>query len=224
MSFETAAVALAEAMNRHSDVMERHIAALGAAPNAAANAASSVQATGSDKSNKSTSASTADDTAEAVSIYWRNPETGDLGIVDSEAAYKKLKKEQPKVIKVPKSKYDALLAEKEEAEQNNGGDEDGEVSEFVQGILDGLEPSPEESDIVAVFQKYLSPELDKAERTARAGLIKPILEKVKAAKATLVKEGDRYDVMTEVVKAMEAHIEETGQTSPYADDEEGGLV
>lgn len=217
MSFEQIIVAHTEALNANTSMMQRYIDALNA--NAGAAAVETKQEKAADKSTTTSKDTSA---ADAAPIYWRNPETGELGTVETEAEWKKLKKAQAKAIKIPESKYNSLLEEQQA--QNNDASTDGDLPEFVQARIDSFPAEPEESDIVSMFQAYLSQDLDKEERTARAGLIKPILQKVGAAKATAVKEGDRLEVMTEVTKAMEAHIAETDQTSPFAEGEDDGLV
>lgn len=153
------------------------------------------------------------DESGSTTIYWHLPSTGEFGTVESEAEFKKLKKEKAKAVKIPESKYQDLV----EAASKT----DGEYSDRLQALLDAIPDEPEEGDIVTLFQKYLSKDLEREERDARAALIKPILAKFKAAKATAVKEEDRHDVMVDVTVAIETHLEETGQVS---DDEENGLV
>ena len=106
-----------------------------------------------------------------------------------------------------------------EAASQTGGDE-GEYSDRILALIEAVPETPEESDIIELFTGYLPKDLSKDERAARAEIIKPILEGVKAAKATAVKEDDRYDVMVAVIKGIESHLEETGQVS----DDESGLV
>ena len=221
MSFEAITAAHTEALNANTAMMERHIAALGAAANAATSNPSA-----KDTSSKTTSTvgnKTSDAGKTAEPIYYKNPKNAEeFGTVETEAEWKKLKKATPSLIKIPVNMYEELVAA---ASKVGGGDDDGDVSEFVAGRIASFPEEPEESDIVTLFQGYLSQDLDKAERTKRAGLIKPILESVNAPKATAVKAEDRRDVMVAVTKAMEAHIEETDQTSPFAEaDEEDGLV
>lgn len=149
-------------------------------------------------------------------IYWSVPNTEHFGTVESEAEFKKVKKTHAKAIKIPESKYNDLV----EAASKVDGD-NSEYSERILALIDALPDSPEESDIIELFTGYLPKDLAKDERTARAEIIKPILEGVKAAKATAVKEEDRYDVMVAVIKGIETHLEETGQVS---EDDENGLV
>lgn len=153
--------------------------------------------------------------ADETTLYWSVPNTEHFGTVKSEAEFKKIKKDHPKAIKIPESKYEALV------EAASKSDDTGEYSERILALIEALSETPEESDIIELFTGYLPKDLSKDERAARAEIIKPILEGVKAAKATAVKEEDRYEVMVAVIKGIESHLEETGQVS---EDDEGGLV
>lgn len=152
-------------------------------------------------------------------IYWHIPGTEEFGSVDTEAEWKKLKKAKAKAVKIPESKYQTLV----EAASSTGDDDvpEGEYSERIMALIDDVPEEPSADDITDLFKKYLPKDLEKAERDARADIIKPILAAVKAPKASAVKDEDRRDVMVEVIKGIEVHLEETGQVS---DDEDEGLV
>lgn len=156
-------------------------------------------------STKDTKSDNKDDSAAEETIYWHIPGTKEFGTFTSEAEFKKLKRSKTKAIKIPKSKYDTLV---EKASQS---DDNGEYSDRIQGLIDEIPESPDQDDIRTLFLKYLQEGLAKDERAARIEVVKSVLEPAGVAKATLVPEDQRYDVMVALVKAMETHLEETGQ-------------
>jgi hypothetical protein len=165
---------------------------------------------------KSTDAGNSDDAGSADPIYWHIPGTEEFGSVDTEAEWKKLKKAKAKAVKIPESKYQTLV------EAASGTDDEGDTGEFsdrIQALIDEVPEEPTADDITDLFKKYLPKDLEKAERDARAEIIKPILAGVKALKASAVKDDDRRDVMIDVIKGIESHLEETGQVD--SDDDEG---
>ncbi len=207
MSIEQLIAANTEALNNLAAAIREQIAAGGAA--------TSLKTVVTDKKASDKGMDTAGETAEP--IYWHNPTSKEFGTAESEAEFKKLKKADAKVVKIPASKYEELV---EEASQSNDDDAaGGEYSDRILDLISEVPEQPSEDDIRELFMRYLPKDLAKDERDARAELVKPILAGVKAPKATAVKEGDRYDVMVATIKAMETHLEETGQV-----EEEGNLV
>ena len=167
---------------------------------------------------KSTDAGNADDAGAADPIYWHIPGTEEFGSVDTEAEWKKLKKAKAKAVKIPESKYQTLV-EAASSTDDEGDADTGEFSDRIQALIDEVPEEPTADDITDLFKKYLPKDLEKAERDARAEIIKPILAGVKAPKASAVKDEDRRDVMIDVIKGIETHLEETGQVD--SDDDEG---
>ncbi len=200
MSIEQLIAANTEALNNLAAAIREKFAA-------GASAAASASTATSSKTTSDKAADTAGETAEP--IYWHNPTTKEFGTAESEAEFKKLKKADAKVVKIPASKYEKLV---EEASKTSDDDAtDGDYSDRILDLISEVPEEPTEDDIRELFTRYLPNDLDKSERDARAELIKPILAGVKAPKATAVKEEDRRDVMIATIKALETHLEETGQ-------------
>lgn len=222
MSIEKAIADQTAAINENTKVLQMVLEALkagGTTPAAAeakgAKNTSSAKNTGKG-SDADTGGNNADDTGAADPIYWHIPGTEEFGSVDTEAEWKKLKKAKAKAVKIPESKYQSLV------EAASGTDDEGDTGEFsdrIQALIDEVPEEPTVEDIAELFKKYLPKDLAKPERAARADIIKPILEAVNAEKATVVKDGDRRDVMIDVIKGIETHLEETGQVD--SDDDEG---
>ena len=222
MSIEKAIADQTAAINENTKVLQMVLEALkagGTTPAAAetkgAKNTSSAKNTGKG-SDANTDDNNADDAGAADPIYWHIPGTEEFGSVDTEAEWKKLKKAKAKAVKIPESKYQTLV------EAASGTDDEGDTGEFsdrIQALIDEVPEDPTVEDIAELFKKYLPKDLAKPERAARADIIKPILEAVNAEKATVVKDGDRRDVMIDVIKGIETHLEETGQVD--SDDDEG---
>lgn len=222
MSIEKAIADQTAAINENTKVLQMVLEALkagGTTPAAAetkgAKNTSSAKNTGKG-SDANTDDNNADDAGAADPIYWHIPGTEEFGSVDTESEWKKLKKAKAKAVKIPESKYQTLV------EAASGTDDEGDTGEFsdrIQALIDEVPEEPTADDITDLFKKYLPKDLEKAERDARAEIIKPILAGVKAPKASAVKDDDRRDVMIDVIKGIETHLEETGQVD--SDDDEG---
>lgn len=224
MSIEKAIADQTAAINENTKVLQMVLEALkagGATPAAAetkgAKNTSSAKNAGKG-SDANTDADNADDAGAADPIYWHIPGTEEFGSVDTEAEWKKLKKAKAKAVKIPESKYQTLV-EAARGTDDEGDADTGEFSGRIQALIDEVPEDPTVEDIAELFKKYLPKDLAKPERAARADIIKPILEAVNAEKATVVKDGDRRDVMIDVIKGIETHLEETGQVD--SDDDEG---
>lgn len=222
MSIEKAIADQTAAINENTKVLQMVLEALkagGTTPAAAetkgAKNTSSAKNTGKG-SDANTDDNNADDAGAADPIYWHIPGTEEFGSVDTEAEWKKLKKAKAKAVKIPESKYQSLV---EAASDTDDEGDTGEFSDRIQALIDEVPEEPTVEDIAELFKKYLPKDLAKPERAARADIIKPILEAVNAEKATVVKDGDRRDVMIDVIKGIETHLEETGQVD--SDDDEG---
>lgn len=222
MSIEKAIADQTAAINENTKVLQMVLEALkaGGTTPAAAETKGSKNTSSAKNTGKGSDANTddnnADDAGAADPIYWHIPGTEEFGSVDTEAEWKKLKKAKAKAVKIPESKYQSLV------EAASGTDDEGDTGDFsdrIQALIDEVPEEPTVEDIAELFKKYLPKELAKPERAARADIIKPILEAVNAEKATVVKDGDRRDVMIDVIKGIETHLEETGQVD--SDDDEG---
>lgn len=121
----------------------------------------------------------ADDSSIAVTIYWFDSASGDIGTVDSEEAFKALKKKQPKAVKWTQTKYEAKLAELEAA-KNKGNTESEDDDEI-----------PSEQDLIDAFGAYLDPNLDEDEKTERRAFVGPIVKRFGAKKASAIPEEHR---------------------------------
>lgn len=122
-------------------------------------------------------------------IYWLDNKAGEVGVVDSEAAFKTLKKQNANVVKTTESKYKAKLAEIEaaaNAQQDEGTDD---------------EP-PSVQDVIDAFSAYLPADLDADERKLRAAFVKPLLERFGAKKATELAEQHRKLAINLVKRKM----------------------
>ena len=225
MSIEKAIADQTAAIQKNTEAQLQVLAALQSlATAAAAGAATVTSEKGAGKTSttkntdKSTDAGKSDDAGASDPIYWHIPGTEEFGSVDTEAEWKKLKKAKAKAVKIPESKYQTLV-EAASGTDDEGDADTGEFSDRIQALIDEVPEDPTVEDIAELFKKYLPKDLAKPERAARADIIKPILEAVNAEKATVVKDGDRRDVMIDVIKGIETHLEETGQVD--SDDDEG---
>lgn len=221
MSIEKAIADQTAAINENTKVLQMVLEAIkaGGTVSGATSATAGKGTSGTGKSSGKGSADAdggTDDGDAADPIYWHIPGTEEFGTVETEAEWKKLKRAKAKAVKIPESKYQTLVDAASNADDGAG---DGEYSDRIQALIDEVPEEPSVEDIADLFKKYLPKDLDKAERDARAEVIKPILAKVKAPKATAVKEEDRRDVMIDVIKGLESHLEETGQVD--GDDDEG---
>ncbi|ASW27689.1 hypothetical protein JT317_gp70 [Klebsiella phage YMC16/01/N133_KPN_BP] len=177
-----------EAQEKATEVQLQVLAAL----QALAAAGGTTTVTSEKGAGKTRTTKNTDKSTDADPIYWHIPGTEEFGSVDTEAEWKKLKKAKAKAVKIPESKYQTLV------EAASGTDDEGDTGEFsdrIQALIDEVPEEPTADDITDLFKKYLPKDLEKAERDARAEIIKPILAGVKAPKASAVKDDDRRDVM-----------------------------
>ena len=128
---------------------------------------------------KDTSTGTdADDSSTNVTIYWFSSATDSVGTVDSEEAFKALKKKDAKVVKIPETKYQAKLAELEKAKA-------------AAAQADDEDDIPTEQDLIDAFGAYLNPDLDEDEKTERRAFVGPIVKRFGAKKASAIPEEHR---------------------------------
>ena len=154
-----------------------------------------------------TSSAAAVEAAENGPIYWADNETGLFGEVDSEAAYKALKKKSPGIHKIPDTMYERKLAEKQAAEDAAAEDAAAAKKEAAdkkaaakkeaaakkaaedaaaakKETASGDAPEASEEELVAAFQSYLPKDLSKEERAERHAFVKPLLQRFGASRAT----------------------------------------
>lgn len=143
-----------------------------AAPAAAANTASANRASASSKSQDKPGVDEAGDI-----IYWGNHEKKVYGTVDSEDAFKALKKKDPKIVKLTQTQYDKKQGELAAAAAEKDPDEEREV--------------PTEQDLIDAFGSFLNPDLDEDEKTERRAFVKPLVARFKAKKASEIPEEHR---------------------------------
>lgn len=115
---------------------------------------------------------------DTVTIYWFSSATDSVGTVDSEEAFKALKKKDAKVVKIPETKYQAKLAELEKAKA-------------AAAQADDEDDIPSEQDLIDAFGAYLSPDLDEDEKTERRAFVAPIVKRFGAKKASAIPEEHR---------------------------------
>lgn len=120
----------------------------------------------------------ADNNSTAVTIWWRNPAKDEIGTVDSEDAFKALKKKDAKVIKITEQAYDKFVAEREAA-ANKPDDEGGEDKKFTQ------------QDLIDAFGGFLDPTLDEDEKADRRKFVAPLVKRFGAKKASEIAEEHR---------------------------------
>lgn len=157
-----------------------------------------------------------EEAAEPVTIYWYSSASGEVGIVESEAEFKALKKADAKTVKITEDKYQALLAKQEEAEEEQ---EEETVEEDA--------PIPTDKDIIRVFGEYLPKDLDKAERAKRAPFVKAILDRFGAPRATELPEEHRRLAINLVERKLageDVDPKKDGYREVSQDDEDDQLV
>lgn len=149
---------------------------------------------------------------EAETIYWFSSATDTVGIVESEAEFKALKKKDPKTVKFTEGKYKEKLAEIEAAaaEEADAGEEDETEIPTVE-------------DIVAVFGAYLPVDLEPEEQEERRPFVRAILTRFGAKKATALAEEHRRLAINLVERKM-AGEDVDPENDEYQAVDEDGLV
>lgn len=143
----------------------------------------------------------------SVTIYWFDSAAGTVGTVDSEDAFKALKKKQPKLVKWTKEKYEAKLAEIEAAK--SGGSDDDDI--------------PTEQDLIDAFGAYLDPSLDEDEKKERRAFVGPMVKRFGAKKASEIPEEHRKLALN-LLARKEAGEDVDPENDDYQEIEEGSLV
>lgn len=186
--------------------------------------------------------SAAQDSGETGPIYWQDntPDTGDVGVVDDEAAYKALKKKRPQAYKIPEFMYHETMAvRKKLAEVTEAAGEEGAADEKAAkpaktekaaaakskkapaktAAKAEPEDAPSEEDLIAVFKAYLPADLSKAERAERHAFVKPLLARFGAPKASELAEEHRALAINLVQRKMagEDVDPETSEYEPVSD-------
>jgi len=154
------------------------ISASGNAGAAPAAAAANVKAADKGQAKDTNTGGDASSDSPAVTIYWFSSANDTVGTVDSEEAFKALKKKDAKVVKITEAKYQAKLAELEKAKAAaEADDDDDEV--------------PTEQDLIDAFGAYLDPNLDEDVKTERRAFVGPIVKRFGAKKASAIPEEHR---------------------------------
>lgn len=221
MSIEKIYTDFTAALNRHSDVLEKAIAAgITSAP------AGTVNTSAKEEKKQTTSKTNKDDDAGAADpIWYHEPRVdGSHGVVQTQAEFAKLKKANAKLIKIPESKYKTLVAAAEEAAANAEAEVDAsDLPDYVQALIDTIPAKPEPKLLQSIFGKYLPKSLEDGEdRAGRLEAMKSVLTKFGAARLTEVGDDERQQAAIEAVIAMEQHFanEDNDFVSPYADEED----
>lgn len=158
-----------------------------------------------------------EEAAEPVTIHWYSSASGEVGIVESEAEFKALKKADAKTVKITEDKYRALLAKQEEAEEE----------QEEETVEEDDAPIPTDKDIIRVFGEYLPKDLDKAERAKRAPFVKAILDRFGAPRATELPEEHRRLAINLVERKLageDVDPKKDGYQEVSQDDEDDQLV
>lgn len=158
-----------------------------------------------------------EEAAEPVTIYWYSSASGEVGIVESEAEFKALKKADAKTVKITEDKYQALLAKQGEAEEE----------QEEETVEEDDAPIPTDKDIIRVFGEYLPKDLDKAERAKRAPFVKAILDRFGAPRATELPEEHRRLAINLVERKLageDVDPKKDGYQEVSRDDEDDQLV
>lgn len=147
--------------------------------------------------------------ADSVTIYWFSSASNTVGTVDSEEAFKALKKKDGKVVKFTKEKYEAKVAELEKAKAAENSGDDDEV--------------PTEQDLIDAFGAYLDPSLDEDEKTERRAFVGPIVKRFGAKKASAIPEEHRKLALNLLARKV-AGEDVDPENDEYQEIDEDGLV
>lgn len=122
-----------------------------------------------------------DENADVVVIWWGNNTAGTFGTVDSEEAFKALKKKDAKVVKLTEAQFEKKTAEAAKAAKAAASKPAATDAEL-----------PSEDDLVEAFSTYLPAEgLDEATKKERRAFVKAVAARFGVAKASLIPEDDR---------------------------------
>lgn len=176
-------------------------------------------------STTSVASSSSSDPEEIGPVYWADNSNGKFGVVDTEAEYAKLKKKDKGVYKITSDIYEQKVAEAVEAKAKPA--EAAKKTEAAKKVEKKPEPAGDDDltieDVVAVFTEYLPKDLDATERKARAGFVKPMLERFGAAKASELAE-EHFALAINLVKRKMAGEDIDPKTAEFEEIEEDGLV
>lgn len=147
---------------------------------------------------------------EPETIYWFSSATKEFGTVDSEDAFKALKKKDAKTVKWTEDKYKKAVADKAAADKAAAGSD---------------EDAPSEDDVIAAFGAYLPADLDAAEKAERRPFVLAILERFGAKKASQLPEEHRKLAINLVQrKAAGQEVDPESDEFEEFDADEDGLV
>lgn len=186
------------------------ISASGNAGAAPATSAANVKAGGAGKAVDTNTGKDAENDSPAVTIYWFSSATNEVGTVDSEDAFKALKKKDAKVVKFTEAKYQAKLAELEAAKNTGGSEEDDEVRT--------------EQDLIDAFGAYLDPSLDEDEKAERRAFVSPLVKRFGAKKASAIPEEHRKLALNLLARKEAGEDVDPENDEFEAIDDDGALV
>lgn len=179
----------------------------GAAP---ATAAANVKAADKGQAKDTSTGGDANTDSPAVTIYWFSSANDTVGTVDSEEAFKALKKKDAKVVKITETKYQAKLAELEKAKAAAEAGDDEEV--------------PTEQDLIDAFGSFLHPDLDEDEKNERRAFVKPLVSRFKAKKASEIP-GEHRKLALNLLARKVAGEDVDPENDEFQEvDEDAGLV
>lgn len=179
-------------------------------PGAPATAAANVKAGGAGNAVDTGTGKDADESSASVTIYWFSSASNEVGTVDSEDAFKALKKKDAKVVKFTEAKYKAKLAEIEAAKGAGGSDDDDEV--------------PSEQDLIDAFGAYLDPSLDEDEKAERRAFVSPLVKRFGAKKASAIPEEHRKLALNLLARKEAGDDVDPENDEFEAIDDDGALV
>lgn len=166
-------------------------------------------------STTSVASSSSSEPEETGPVYWADNSNGKFGVAETEAEYAALKKKSKNVYKITADIHEQKAAEAAEA------------AAAAKKVEKKPEPAGDDDltieDVVAVFTEYLPKDLDATERKARAGFVKPMLERFGAAKASELAE-EHFALAINLVKRKMAGEDIDPKTAEFEEIEEDGLV
>lgn len=168
-------------------------------------------------------------------IYWCSTHDGSYGVVDDEAAFDELKKTVPKLVRMSPDSYGAkLVAEQSLAKAEQEAEAKAEQSKPTKKTAEKpaaknkrADDVPSEQDIVEVFSAYLPVDLDAETKAERRPLIKAMLTRFGAAKATAIAEEHRrlaVNLVQRLIAGEDVDVENDDYQEIVTEEDEDDLV